>query len=218
MRPGRYVQLAVSDTGHGMDKATLAHAFEPFFTTKGVGPGDRARARDRLRHREAVGRLRVGLQRARPGHDDQALPAGDRGRPRARRQAHGAGPAPAAKGELVLVVEDEAQVRTIAARALTEAGYRVLEAETGARALEMLAEREPAGARAGGRGHARNERVGSGARARAGRAGRAGPVHLGVHRRRDRAPGAARAGSGVPGEAVFARRAGARGAGNGTAS
>ena len=36
---GRYVRLAVSDTGHGMDAETLARATEPFFTTKGVGKG-----------------------------------------------------------------------------------------------------------------------------------------------------------------------------------
>jgi CheY-like chemotaxis protein len=45
---------------------------------------------------------------------------------------------PAAHGELVLVVEDEEQVRIVAARALTEAGYRVLVAESGERALEMM--------------------------------------------------------------------------------
>ncbi len=39
LTPGAYVQIAVSDTGSGMDAATLARAMEPFFTTKGVGKG-----------------------------------------------------------------------------------------------------------------------------------------------------------------------------------
>jgi PAS domain S-box-containing protein len=136
VRPGRYAQLAVSDTGHGMDQATLAHAFEPFFTTKGVGQGT------------GLGLATVyGIVKQSDGYVWAYSEPGQGTTIKLYLPVTEAAPeaapvetasAVAAQGELVLVVEDEAQVRTIAARALTEAGYRVVEAETGARALELL--------------------------------------------------------------------------------
>jgi CheY-like chemotaxis protein len=136
VRPGRYVQLAVCDSGHGMDKATLAHAFEPFFTTKGVGQGT------------GLGLATVyGIVKqsdgyvwaySEPGQGTTIkvyLPIADA----TPESAGEIAPArPAARGELVLVVEDEEQVRRVAARALAEAGYRVLVAESGEGALEMV--------------------------------------------------------------------------------
>jgi len=136
VRSGPYVQLAVSDTGHGMDKETLAHVFEPFFTTKGVGQGT------------GLGLATVyGIVKQSDGYV-WAYSEPGRGttiklylpitQDAAASAAETPAPARTASGELVLVVEDEPQVRTIAARALTEAGYRVLEAESGELALDVL--------------------------------------------------------------------------------
>ncbi len=136
VRPGRYVLLEVSDTGHGMDSATLSRIFEPFFTTKGVGRGT------------GLGLSTVyGIVKQSEGYvwaDSQPgqgttiriyLPVAEESSEPV--VAEGT-PEPAAKGELVLVVEDDAPVRAFTVRALAEGGYRVLEAENGDRALELL--------------------------------------------------------------------------------
>ena len=136
VRPGRYVLLAMSDTGHGMDRATLSHVFEPFFTTKGIGQGT------------GLGLATVyGIVKqsdgyvwaySEPGQGTTIkvyLPVTEE---RAEIAAEERTTQPAARGELILIVEDEEPVRAIAARVLADVGYRVLEAESGAVAIELL--------------------------------------------------------------------------------
>jgi PAS domain S-box-containing protein len=136
VRPGRYVEIAVSDSGHGMDSTTLAHAFEPFFTTKGVGQGTGlGLATVYGIVKQSEGYVWADSQ---PGHGTTIKVYLPMTAAVAEPVAEAALHRPVARGELVLVVEDEEQVRTVAARALTEAGYRVLVAESGDRALEIM--------------------------------------------------------------------------------
>jgi PAS domain S-box-containing protein len=137
IQAGHYALLLVSDTGHGMDRATLGHIFEPFFTTKGVGQGT------------GLGLSTVyGIVKQSDGYVWATSEPGsgtifkiylpltaeeiDAPRPSGAVRL-------AATGELILVVEDEEMVRRMAARALTEGGYRVLEAGSAREALDLLA-------------------------------------------------------------------------------
>jgi two-component system cell cycle sensor histidine kinase/response regulator CckA len=138
IRPGTYAVLAVTDTGHGMDRETLDHVFEPFFTTKGVG------------HGTGLGLSTVyGIVKQSDGYVWAYSEPGQGSTFKVYLPVAGPEetvtppatfvPAGAGKGEWVLLVEDDEGVRTVARRTLEEGGYRVLEAANGADALALVA-------------------------------------------------------------------------------
>jgi PAS domain S-box-containing protein len=141
--PGDYVQLSVTDSGHGMSKQVLERAFEPFFTTKGIGKGT------------GLGLSQVYGFAKQSGGGVEIESAEGRGTqvklylPRlAQEMVQPVAPEPVSKpieagrAESVLVVEDEFLLRLNAVETLQELGYKVFEAADAAQALDMLL-REP---------------------------------------------------------------------------
>ena len=139
---GRTVVLEVRDTGHGMDETTQARIFEPFFSTRsggghsGLGLGLAVAYRI---VRQAGGRISVSSAQGKGSTFTLRFP--ERKLPRkSPTTVPGAGP----RGrERVLVVEDEAPVRELVHRTLTDAGYTVFTAPSGEAALEMLQRETP---------------------------------------------------------------------------
>ncbi|KQP49455.1 PAS domain-containing sensor histidine kinase [Pseudorhodoferax sp. Leaf274] len=138
LAPGRYVRLAVVDSGSGMDAATLARATEPFFTTKGAGKGTGlGLAMVHGLAAQSGGRFTLQSQ---PGQGTTAtlwLPVAVEGDV-AQGPAHEAA-APAATRPLrVLAVDDDALVLANTAALLEELGHTVLQAGSAEEALRML--------------------------------------------------------------------------------
>ncbi|MBM3889598.1 MAG: PAS domain S-box protein, partial [Verrucomicrobia bacterium] len=135
--PGRYVLLAVSDTGCGMSAEVQAHLFEPFFTTKAEGKGT------------GLGLATVyGIVKQSGGHITVYSEAGQGTTFKIYLPAISAAPDANSKElfqtrlyrgrETILLVEDDEGVRRLIHQSLTSHGYVVLEAVNGAEALEKF--------------------------------------------------------------------------------
>lgn len=135
VKPGRYAELTIRDTGCGMTEDVRARLFEPFFTTKELGRGTGLGlavvhgivelCKGNIQVQSQVGHgttFRVLL----PMSDEEILPSGQL--PPKTNKAIGR--------ETILLVEDEQALRALSRRALEQAGYSVLEAANGEEALE----------------------------------------------------------------------------------
>ena len=136
VQSGPYVLLTVSDTGHGMTPATMKHVFEPFFTTKEIGKGT------------GLGlSTAYGIVKQSGGYIsvDSEVGCGTTFKihlPRVDEQVSEIETRPTFSAllpgkETVLLVEDDNQVRSIAAAALEMSGYDVLVAASGEEALRL---------------------------------------------------------------------------------
>jgi PAS domain S-box-containing protein len=142
LTPGRYARLRVSDTGSGMDRATVQRVFEPFFSTKPKGRGTGlglstvygivTQAGGSIEIYSEVG-LGTTVSVLLPATDDTAdtdaapAVAGD------DQRGH---------GETILLVEDEESLRQLTSRILTRSGYQVCVVASGSEAIQLA--RDPA--------------------------------------------------------------------------
>ena len=135
---GEYVMLAISDTGVGMDSETQSRIFEPFFTTKGAKGTGLGLSTVYGIVKQSGGFIFVDSQPQRgtafrayfprvDGRDEVAAVQESTGLPRADRGQ-----------ETILQVEDETNLRRLARQYLETQGYKILEAEDGAAALQIV--------------------------------------------------------------------------------
>ncbi len=138
--PGPYVVVTVADTGTGIPPHVAEHLFEPFFTTKDVGKGTGlGLSTAHAIVKQHGGFIRVDSEAAKGARFKVYLPSSV-GAPSSPAPVDAAVALARGNGELVLVVDDEAAIRTVARRTLERFGYRTLLAANGAEAVALFAQ------------------------------------------------------------------------------
>lgn len=136
---GEYAVVSVSDTGTGMSDEVRAKAFEPFFTTKGPGRGSGLGLSLTLGvARQSGGGVGINT---RPGDGTSIevyLPRADMEVPSEEMDRGPSVHAPVTRGQVVLVVDDDSDVREVTVAMLASLGYSVIEADSGPAAIEVL--------------------------------------------------------------------------------
>jgi PAS domain S-box-containing protein len=138
MAAGKYVQLAVSDTGSGMDEATVSRIFEPFFTTKEAGKGTGLGLSTVYGIvKQSAGHILVYSELGHGTTFKIYLPSADHkvgleSRPEMETVS------PKRQGTTILLVEDDEMMRDLTRQLLQEHGYTVVEANDGKSALEWV--------------------------------------------------------------------------------
>ena len=136
--PGNYVTLTVSDTGSGMPPEILEHVFEPFFTTQEVGEASGLGLSLAYGFaKQSGGQLVIDSEVDRGTTVTMYLPRASQAEVHAETGAAAAEEF-GARGETVLVVEDEPDMRQVAVSLLHDLGYLVLQADHGAAAIAIL--------------------------------------------------------------------------------
>jgi signal transduction histidine kinase/ActR/RegA family two-component response regulator len=133
LKPGHYVLISVSDTGQGMDTEVMRHVFEPFFTTKDGRGSGLGLAMVYGFIKQTGGGVAVYSEPGRGSTFKVYLP-------RVQQAVHGAQADAMRPGghERILLVEDDDEVRAVAAAFLAAMGYEVVETPNAAKALEVL--------------------------------------------------------------------------------
>jgi len=141
IRIGRYVLIAVTDTGSGMSEEVRQRAFEPFFTTKPTGAGTGLGLSMVYGFvKQSGGNIQIYSEPARGTSVRIFLPLAEivLSSDESARGASEIGAMPQGSGT-ILVVEDDARVRRVTSKRLRGLGYHVVEADNGTAALALLA-------------------------------------------------------------------------------